>query len=377
VAAAILRRTGLAGSGERPDCRWVAVRHAEEHIHLVVTLVHGDGTVAEVWRDRFRVAEACAAAARELGLAEVSPWDRTVARAPSWAECERAVREGRPEPVRCTLRRRVQVAAAGASGTDDFADRLRRDGLLVRFRLPDGAVRPCGYAVALPGYRTATGRPVWFGGGALAPDLTLPRLLHRWEGAGPCHRSPSLGRERVLAAAAFLAAGAEGQLRQAGAGDPVAAAIACGAANLYAAAARLLHGRDPGPLSAAADDYARAARLAGNALPVPAPAAAQLGRAARDLLGLGRLASPGEAAAMHALLPRLAALAEALDREQRAFQAAAASRAAAATAAVYEAAQTAATEAAATARPVVEPVVTARPVCRPVVATTRRAAVTA
>ncbi len=36
-----------------------------------------------------------------------------------------------------------------------------------------------GYAVALPG-QSAQGQPIWFGGGKLAPDLTLPQLQRRW-----------------------------------------------------------------------------------------------------------------------------------------------------------------------------------------------------
>jgi hypothetical protein len=37
----------------------------------------------------------------------------------------------------------------------------------------------------MPGACTAAGRPVWFGGGKLAPDLTLPKLRARWPGPGP------------------------------------------------------------------------------------------------------------------------------------------------------------------------------------------------
>ena len=40
-----------------------------------------------------------------------------------------------------------------------------------------------GYAVALPGDAAEDGGPVWFGGGKLAADLTLPKLRRRWEPA--------------------------------------------------------------------------------------------------------------------------------------------------------------------------------------------------
>ena len=41
-----------------------------------------------------------------------------------------------------------------------------------------------GYAVALPGDLTAAGEPVWYGGGKLAADLTLPKLRRRWHQPG-------------------------------------------------------------------------------------------------------------------------------------------------------------------------------------------------
>jgi hypothetical protein len=43
-----------------------------------------------------------------------------------------------------------------------------------------------GYAVGLPHHTTKDGGIVWYGGGKLAADLTLPKLRHRWaeHGAG-------------------------------------------------------------------------------------------------------------------------------------------------------------------------------------------------
>ena len=37
-----------------------------------------------------------------------------------------------------------------------------------------------GYAVGLPGDLTADGDQIYYGGGKLAPDLTLPKLRRRW-----------------------------------------------------------------------------------------------------------------------------------------------------------------------------------------------------
>jgi hypothetical protein len=44
-----------------------------------------------------------------------------------------------------------------------------------------------GYAVGLPGHTARDGGVVWYGGGKLAADLTLPKLRARWTGAGPGH----------------------------------------------------------------------------------------------------------------------------------------------------------------------------------------------
>jgi len=44
-----------------------------------------------------------------------------------------------------------------------------------------------GYAVGLPGHTTLRGGVVWYSGGKLAADLTLPKLQARWTGPGPGH----------------------------------------------------------------------------------------------------------------------------------------------------------------------------------------------
>jgi hypothetical protein len=47
-----------------------------------------------------------------------------------------------------------------------------------------------GYAVCLPPDKAGTGKPVWFSGGKLAPDLTLPKLRQRWGRPGTASRGP-------------------------------------------------------------------------------------------------------------------------------------------------------------------------------------------
>jgi hypothetical protein len=68
VAAAVMDCTGLARRGDEWGVRWVAVRHAPDHVHIVATLARQDGTRAKTWNDFFRVRDACRDAERWFGL---------------------------------------------------------------------------------------------------------------------------------------------------------------------------------------------------------------------------------------------------------------------------------------------------------------------
>jgi len=188
VAERVMHRTGLAPAGDELGVRWVAVRHAADHIHIVATLARQDGTRPRIWGDYYRVREACHDAERRFGLRSTAPADRTAARRATRAETEQAARRGWAEPARRTLRREVCTAAAAAGSEREFFARLRAAGVLVRER--HSTVHPgevTGYAVGLPGHTARDGGVVWYGGGKLAADLTLPKLRARWVGAGPGH----------------------------------------------------------------------------------------------------------------------------------------------------------------------------------------------
>jgi len=153
---------------------------------IVATLARQDGIKPRIWNDYFRVREACLAVERQYGLRVTAPGDRTAGRRPTRAENEHARRRGWEEPARTTLRRAVHTAAAGASSEQEFFARLEAAGLLVRKRFSQrdpGQVT--GYAVAKPGHLNGQGVPVWFGGGKLAADLTLPKLRQWWLSTGP------------------------------------------------------------------------------------------------------------------------------------------------------------------------------------------------
>jgi hypothetical protein len=270
VCEDVMSRTGIAPAGDPHGCRWVAVRHAEDHVHLVATLVRQDGRPCWPRNDFHRIGEACRDAEDRLQLRATAPRDRTSTPPPTRAETEKAARQGRPETGRVRLRREVRVAAAASTGVDDFLARLRGAGIVVheRHSVQDPA-EITGYAVALPDDLTATGSPVFYAGGRLAADLTLPKLTSSWAttpGARPSVAAP--GRSTLIAAerramweharevvdtvAARIAA------------DPSlleSAGTAAAARDLLAGTARALEGSGvPGPLTHAADVFDRATR---------------------------------------------------------------------------------------------------------------------
>jgi hypothetical protein len=98
LARDIMHRTGLAPHGQDDDAvRWVAVRHAPDHIHVVAMLARQDRTHPRHWNDFYRVREACQAAEERHGLRRTAPADRTAGRRPTRAEQEKARRHGRSE----------------------------------------------------------------------------------------------------------------------------------------------------------------------------------------------------------------------------------------------------------------------------------------
>lgn len=159
--------------------------------------------------------------------------DPTAAPRPTRAESEKAQRRGFHEPPRATLRRTVSTAAAGAGSEDEFFARLQGSGVIVRKRLSTrdpGQVT--GYAVTLPSETNKEGAPVWYSGGKLSPDLTLPKLRSRWS-SGPAHTGETLTfaeRDAIRKHAAQAAADAARMIRQCAATDPAGAADAAWAA---------------------------------------------------------------------------------------------------------------------------------------------------
>ncbi|GGN51463.1 mobilization protein [Streptomyces kronopolitis] len=178
VARRLVAATGIAPEGDPDGCRWVAVRHADDHIHILATMVRGDLRRPRMNYDFKKAQAECRRIEKEWGLRRLNPGDGTGAQRPTSAERFKAERTGRPEPSRDTLREAVRQSLAGAATEEEFFTRLREAGLRVKVRTaPSGDA--LGYNVALPGDRNRNGEPVWFPGSKLAPDLSLPKIRSR------------------------------------------------------------------------------------------------------------------------------------------------------------------------------------------------------
>jgi hypothetical protein len=330
-----MHRTGLSPYGQEDQAvRWIAVRHGEDHIHLVAMLARQDGAKSGLSWERYKVRAACLAAEQRYGLRSTAPADHTAARRPTRAENEKAARRGLKEAPRITLRRQVTTAAASVSSEQEFFARLDTAGLLVRKRFSvKNPGHVTGYSAALPGDTTKDGGPVWYSGGKLAPDLSWPKLRQRWtpHRAAP-GRPPDLTAEERNAAwehATRAAADAAAQIRHLAWTDPAADADAAWAtSDTLHVAATMLGSRI---LRQAADAYDRAARSPYGRIPPPTPAGNQLRQAARLLSAFAYLTSDRSMTPI-VFITKLAALAEAIaelrESQQHAAQAAAARAAA-------------------------------------------------
>lgn len=185
VAAEVLHQTGLAPRDDVAGCRWIAVRHADDHIHLAVTLARQDGRRARTSHDYARLGAACRTVEERYGLKVTPARDRTAPKRPTRAEIEKATRLGLAETPRQRLRREVRRAALGSSDLRGFIQLLEAAGLQVRPRYSELApTMVTGYSVALGQDRAADDTAIWFGGASLAPQLSLPRLMRSWSAPG-------------------------------------------------------------------------------------------------------------------------------------------------------------------------------------------------
>ena len=302
IAEAFVATMGFTGDDPLRQCRWVAVRHGEstggsDHAHVVVGLVAEDGSKARVHKDFERAQRACRELEQRFGLQRLEARTRgTGTRATKPGERMADRRRGRDhgdenrQPggqwfhergSRETLERIVRGCGAASRTEGEFVRALREHDVRVRPRYAEGGrFAVVGYSVRLPGPDTGPDRSIWFGGGRLARDLTLPSLRQDWaQDAGeqaaavtewgpwtqPAPRSPA---ERIAeleerAVSWHHCISDIDRLRsrlRAAVGDPADTARAAhDAAGILAAWSVALEANTPGPLARSSRQLARSA----------------------------------------------------------------------------------------------------------------------
>ncbi|MBO1333746.1 mobilization protein [Streptomyces sp. VRA16 Mangrove soil] len=175
IARRIVAAAGIAPTGDEEACRWVAVRHADDHIHIAATLVRQDGRRPERGYDQRAVQREARRIEIDYGLRRLKQGDGTGAKRPTSKEHFKAKRMGQDAATRDVLRLRVRRAVAAASDETEFFALLEATGVTVRLKLgPSGDALGCNFA--LPEDTNDKGEPVFYAGSTLSPDLSLPKI---------------------------------------------------------------------------------------------------------------------------------------------------------------------------------------------------------
>ncbi|MEU4656818.1 mobilization protein [Streptomyces sp. NPDC023723] len=205
VARRIVHAAGIAEHGDDAACRWIAVRHAEDHIHIMATSVREDGRRPRNKGDGRRTQAECRRIEAELGLRRLKPGDATAPKTPTGSEVAKAERRGRKNTARVWLREHAYAAAAAARDETEFFAVLTALGIQVRPRLGPVTGEVTGYSLAAIDDTDAKGEPIFYGGSALAPDLSLNRLRERFAPveSGDGEQAPAVPANRVDAGSSW------------------------------------------------------------------------------------------------------------------------------------------------------------------------------
>ncbi|MFE9330456.1 mobilization protein [Streptomyces sp. NPDC006925] len=194
IARRIVAAAGIAPEGDDLACRWIAVRHADDHLHILATTVREDGRRPKLHDSGIRVGDECREIEKGYGLRELKKGDRTGTHRPAQAEMHKADRLGWEQTSKEWLEDRIRAAIPHVKSAEEFLAYLEVDGIAVKPRRgPSGDL--LGYAVGRPDDLNKDGAQVFHPGGKIAPDLSLPKLSARFESGSP-EESPTARRDR-------------------------------------------------------------------------------------------------------------------------------------------------------------------------------------
>nr|WP_203607328.1 relaxase/mobilization nuclease domain-containing protein [Streptomyces sp. SID11385] len=182
IAGRIVDAAGIAPAGDDLACRWIAVRHADDHIHILATTVREDGRRPKRHNSGVRVGHECREIEKDYGLRQLKRGDGTGSRRPAQAEMHKADRLGWEQTTQQWLEDRIRAAIPHVTDAEELLTYLEADGVAVKPRRgPSGDL--LGYAVGRPGDENAKGEQIYQAGGKIAPDLSVPKLRVRLETA--------------------------------------------------------------------------------------------------------------------------------------------------------------------------------------------------
>ncbi|WP_046509374.1 relaxase/mobilization nuclease domain-containing protein, partial [Streptomyces odonnellii] len=194
IAQRVVEAAGIAPPGDDLACRWIAVRHADDHIHILATTVREDGRRPKLHDSGLRVGDACREIEKDYGLRQLKKGDCTGSRRPTQAEMHKAQRMGWEQTSRQWLEDRIRAAIPHARTAEELLAYLEADGVAVKPRRgPSGDL--LGYAAGRPGDLNEKGEQIFHSGKKIASDLTLPKLRARLEAVVP-EEHPTARRNR-------------------------------------------------------------------------------------------------------------------------------------------------------------------------------------
>ncbi|SFN69420.1 hypothetical protein SAMN04487980_102893 [Streptomyces sp. cf124] len=105
IARRMVAATGIAPEGDSAGCRWAAVRHADDHIHIIATIVREDGRQARLRNDGRRSQAEARKIEADYGLRRLDTGDGTAAKCPPAPNSTRPnAKAGNDRPARSCAR---------------------------------------------------------------------------------------------------------------------------------------------------------------------------------------------------------------------------------------------------------------------------------